>query len=87
MTKSLSDAINKTKHLVSNLSYYRKKSELEKIFTSPNYKNGVKVTGLITEIEKLVINKRLGIERPVQLSNYEESELKKKFKFLDKFNE
>lgn len=35
------DAIKKTKDLVRNLSYYRKKSELDKIFTSSNRKLGV----------------------------------------------
>ena len=35
------DAIKKTKNLVRNLSYYRKKSELDKIFTSSNRKLGV----------------------------------------------
>lgn len=34
-------AIKKTKDLVRNLSYYRKKSELDKIFTSSNRKLGV----------------------------------------------
>ena len=35
------DASKKTKNLVRNLSYYRKKSELDKIFTSSNRKLGV----------------------------------------------
>lgn len=35
------DAIKKTKNLVRNLSNYRKKSELDKIFTSSNRKLGV----------------------------------------------
>ena len=35
------DAIKKTKDLVRNISYYRKKSELDKIFTSSNRKLGV----------------------------------------------
>lgn len=34
--------------------------------------------------EKLMINKKLEFEDPVQLSNYEKSELKSKFKFLKK---
>jgi len=55
---SLSDdviaAIKETKYLLKNLSYYRKKSELDKIFTSPNCKNGIKTLldlGLDTELE------------------------------------
>lgn len=48
------DAIKKTKSLIANLSYYRKKSELDKIFTSPNYKNGIQLLldlGLDKELE------------------------------------
>ena len=48
------DAIRKTKKLLSSLSYYRKKSELDKIFTSPNYKIGIKLLlelGLDEELE------------------------------------
>jgi hypothetical protein len=32
--------------------------------------------------EELMINKELGFEDPVQLSNYEQSELKRRFQFL-----
>ncbi len=48
------DGIKNTKELLSNLSYYRKKEELDKIFTSPNYKNGIKLLlelGLDQELE------------------------------------
>lgn len=48
------DGIKNTKELLSNLSYYRKKEELDKIFTSPNYKNGIKLLlelGLDHELE------------------------------------
>ena len=48
------DGIKNTKELLSNLSYYRKKEELDKIFTSPNYKNGIKLLlelGLDKELE------------------------------------
>ena len=37
------NSIKRNKSLLCNLSYYRKKSELDKIFTSPNYKNGIKL--------------------------------------------
>lgn len=48
------DAIKETKGLLSNLSYARKKEELDKIFTSPNFKNGIKLLidlGLDIELE------------------------------------
>ncbi len=35
------NAINNTKDLLFNLSYNRKKEELDKIFTSPNFKKGI----------------------------------------------
>ena len=45
------EAIKKTKGLLSNLSYERKKSELDKIFVSPNYKKGIKLL-LDLELDK-----------------------------------
>ena len=36
-------AIKQCKYLLKNLSYFRKKEELDKIFTSPNYKRGIKL--------------------------------------------
>ena len=48
------EAIKETKGLLSNLSYSRKKDELDKIFTSPNFKKGIKlmiVLGLDKELE------------------------------------
>lgn len=54
---NLKDAILKTKYLLKKLSYYRKKCELEKIFTSLNYKNGIK---LLLE---------LGLEKELEISN------------------
>ncbi len=50
----VADAILKTKYLLRDLSYYRKKEELDKIFTSTNYKNGIKLLlefGLDKELE------------------------------------
>ena len=47
-------AIRDSKYLVHNLSYQRKKAELEKIFTSPNYKKGIQMIldlGLDSELE------------------------------------
>ncbi len=48
------EAIKKCKGLIKNLSYYRKKEELEKIFTSPNEKKGIQLLldmGLDEELE------------------------------------
>ncbi|MBQ9018906.1 MAG: CCA tRNA nucleotidyltransferase [Bacilli bacterium] len=50
----LKEAILKTKHLLKNISYTRKKSELDKIFNSPNFKKGIKTIldlGLDKELE------------------------------------
>ena len=57
LDKRLKDAIIKYKCLLKNLSYYRKKEELDKIFSSSNCKKGIK---LITE---------LGLDRELELSN------------------
>ena len=51
----LISAIKKTKHLLNNLSFFRKKEELEKIFTSTNYKKGIQ---LLLDLE---LDKELGI--------------------------
>lgn len=50
-------AISETKHLLNNLSYYRKKEELDKIFTSSNRNVG---------IELLV---KLGLEKELEITN------------------
>ena len=55
-------SIKETKYLLKNLSYNRKKEELDKIFTSPNYKNGIKLLlelGLDKELEINNLNKVL----------------------------
>ena len=59
------DAILKTKNLLKSLSYTRKKEELEKIFTSPNYKKGIKLLlelGLEKESEIPNLSKVLDTE-------------------------
>ena len=56
------EAIKQNKYLVKNLSYYRKKSELEKIFISPNRKEGIKLLlelGLDEELEIPNLNRLL----------------------------
>ena len=48
------EAIKNTKSLLSNLSYERKKEELDKIFVSPNFRKGIKLMidlGLDKELE------------------------------------
>ena len=54
LDQEVREAILQTKHLISNLSYYRRKEELDKIFTSPNYKKGIELLlefGLDQELE------------------------------------
>ena len=54
---SLKQAIIKHKDLLKNLSYYRKKEELDKIFASSNSKKGIDLI------------KELGLAEPLELSN------------------
>jgi len=53
----LKKSIKKHKKLLKNLSYYRKKEELDKIFSSPNRDKGI---GLIKELE---------LDKELELSN------------------
>ena len=60
LDKRLIDAIIKYKYLLKNLSYYRKKEELDKIFSSLNCMKGIKLIkdlGLDTELELSNIDK------------------------------
>ena len=62
LSTEVKEAIVETKYLLRNLSYYRKKMELDKIFTSPNYKNGIKLLlelGLDQELELANLDKVL----------------------------
>ena len=43
LDKDIEDAIISNKHLLRNLSYFRKKEELDKIFASSNYKKGIQL--------------------------------------------
>ena len=43
LDQEIIEAIHSTKHLLKRLSYQRKREELDKIFTSPNYKKGIKM--------------------------------------------
>lgn len=53
----LKQAIIKHKHLLKSLSYYRKKEELDKIFSSPNSLYGIELI------------KELGLDEPLELAN------------------
>ena len=59
LDEDLKKAIKKHKCLLKNLSYYRKKEELDKIFSSPNRDKGI---GLIKELE---------LDKELELSNLE----------------
>ena len=54
----LKKAIKKNSHLLKNLSYFRKKDELEKIFSSPNCAYG------------LSLIKELNLDKDLELSNF-----------------
>ena len=62
LDEEVKSAINKTKQFLKNLSYNRKREELDKIFTSINYKNGIKLLlefGLDKELELFNLSKVL----------------------------
>ncbi len=63
LSSDVYQAIIDTKHLVRNLSYQRKKEELEKIFSSPNRDSGlklIKALGLDSELELKNIDRVIG---------------------------
>ena len=55
----LKESIKKNAYLLKNLSYFRKKDELDKIFASPNVSYGIDLI------------KELGLDKPLELSNIE----------------
>lgn len=57
LDKDLVKAIKKCKNLLKNLSYYRKKDELDKIFTSKNSLKGIELL------------KELGLDKVLELKN------------------
>jgi tRNA nucleotidyltransferase (CCA-adding enzyme) len=80
LDNELKKYIRKHGHLVKQLSYYRKKEELDKIFTSPNIKKGIallKELNLIgylelKDLDKIVITPSLiGIWAQLNPSNYQ----------------
>jgi len=63
LTPEVYDAIIKTKKYLSNISYNRKKDELDKIFMSPNAKHGIELI------------KRLGLDSSLEIYNIDEIKL------------
>ena len=57
LDEDLKEAIKRHKDLLKSLSYYRKKEELDKIFSSTNSAYGIKLI------------KELGLDEPLELSN------------------
>jgi len=64
LSEDIKDAILKHKSLIKNLSYERKKQELEKIFTSPNAKYGVNL------IKELGLSEYLDLKNLSNLTYY-----------------
>ncbi len=65
LDQEVRESILETKYLIKNLSYYRKKEELDKIFTSPNYKKGIELLlefGLDEELELSNLSKVLNTD-------------------------
>lgn len=66
LSKEVKEAIIKTKHLVRNLSYERKKEELNKIFSSVHVKYGVKL------LIELGLDKELELDKLKSIKNFED---------------
>lgn len=60
-------AIKETKYLLRNLSYYRKKSELDRIFTSSSNMNGIKL------LLELGLDKELELDRLREIKHIDSS--------------
>lgn len=76
--------IKENKYLVKNLSYFRKKSELEKIFISPNRKSGIKLLidlGLDEELELPNLKKLLEVETTSLIAMWYLLDVSDKFPF------
>ena len=84
LSDEVTNAIIENKHLVRNLSNYRKKSELEKIFISPNRKIGIKLLidlGLDEELELPNLKKLLEVETTSLIAMWYILDVKDKFPF------
>ena len=66
LSKEVEEAIKEKKYLLNSLSYYRKREELDKIFTSSNINKGIKLLidlGLDKELELPNLSKLLNRDR------------------------
>ena len=66
LSKEVEEAIKEKKYLLNSLSYYRKREELDKIFTSSNINKGIKLLidlGLDEELELPNLSKLLNRDR------------------------
>lgn len=66
LSDDIKDAIRKTKHLVKNLSYQRKREELNKIFASVHVRYGVKL------LIELGLDKELELNKLSQITNFDD---------------
>lgn len=66
LSKDLLKAIRKTRKLLRNLSYQRKREELDKIFTSSNAKEGVRL------LRTLGLDKELELPRLKKVTSYDD---------------
>ena len=69
LSDEIMDAIKEKKHLIKELSYYRKKEELDKIFNCPNRDKGIRLLldlEVYKELELFHLNKIIGC--PVESS-------------------
>ena len=63
LSEEIKDAIPKTKHLLTELSYHRKKEELDKIFAHSNVKKGIEL------LLKFNLDKELELPRLKEIKN------------------
>ena len=84
LSDEVTNAIKENKYLVKNLSYFRKKSELEKIFISPNRKSGIQLLidlGLDEELELPNLKKLLEVETTSLIAMWYLLDVSDKFPF------
>ena len=84
LSDEVTNAIIENKHLVKKLSYFRKKSELEKIFISPNRKSGIQLLidlELDEELELPYLKKLLEVETTSLIAMWYLLDVKDKFPF------
>lgn len=84
LSDEIVSAIKETKHLVRNLSFYRKKCELDKIFTSPNRKNGIQLLldlGLDIDLDIPNLYKILNMETTSSIGIWSVLDIEDKYPF------